>query len=60
MCTIDSECPILLPDGQVLIDESHSLPVDAQTSLPLDDAAALDQMLPPTDPLGTVYHVCST
>src|SRR5215472_828233 len=59
-CTIDSEWPILLPGGHVLIVGSHSLPVDTQTSLPLAVAAALDQMLPPSDPLGTVCQVCST
>ena len=39
---------------------SHSLPVDTQRSLPVDEAATLDQTLPPIDPAGTVYQVCST
>ncbi len=39
---------------------SHSLPVDTQTPPPLEVAAALDQMLPPSDPLGTVCQVRST
>ena len=39
---------------------SHSFPVDTQTSLPVDETATLDQMLPPTDPAGTVCQVCST
>ena len=59
-CTIDSECPILLPAGHVLIVGSHSLPVDTHTSVPADEAATLDQTLPPIDPAGTVYQVCST
>src|SRR5712692_5367756 len=59
-CTIDRECPILLPAGQVLIVGSHSLPVDTHRSLPLDDAATLDQTPPPIDPAGTAYQVCST
>src|SRR5712671_6866517 len=57
---IDRECPILLPAGQVLIVGSHSLPVDTHTSLPVDDAAALDQTLPPIDPADTECQVCST
>ena len=59
-CTIDRAWPILLPGGQVSIVGSHSLPVDTHISLPLRVAAALDQMLPPTDPRGTVCQVCST
>ena len=39
---------------------SHSFPVDTHTSLPVDETAALDQTLPPIDPAGTVYQVCST
>src|ERR1700722_9765887 len=59
-CTMDSEFPILLPDGQVCTVGSHSFPVDTHTSLPVDEAATLDQTLPPIDPLGTVYQVCNT
>src|SRR5262245_19194621 len=59
-CTMDSELPILLPAGQVFTAGSHSFPVDTQTSLPVDEAATLVQMLPPIDPAGPVYQVCST
>src|SRR5258708_13813983 len=59
-CTMDSECPILLPAGQVLMVGSHSLPVDTQTSLPVDETATLDQTLPAMDPAGIVCQVCST
>ena len=51
---------LTLPEGQVLIVGSHSLPVDTHTSLPFDDAATLDQTLPPIDPAGTVCQVFST
>src|SRR5262245_25440439 len=59
-CTMDSECPILLPGGQVFTVGSHSFPVAAHTSLPVDVATMLVQTVPPTDPLGTVNQVCST
>src|SRR6185312_4049923 len=59
-CTIDRECPILLPAGQVFTVGSHSFPVDTQTSLSVDETVTLVQMLPPIDPAGTVYQVCST
>lgn len=59
-CTIDRECPILLPDGQVLIVGSHSLPVDTHRSLPVEEAVTVDHTLPPIDPAGTEYQVCST
>ena len=59
-CTIERELPIWSPAGQVSTVGSHSLPVATQRSLPLDDAATLDQMLPPTDPAGTVFQVFST
>jgi len=57
---MDSELPILLPAGQVFTVGSHSFPVDTQTSLPVDEAAMLDQTVPPIDPFGTVNQVCST
>ena len=57
---MDSEFPILLPAGHVSTVGSHSFPVDTHTSLPVDDAKMLVQMLPPIDPVGTVYQVCST
>src|SRR5262249_15928584 len=59
-CTMDKECPIWLPAGQVLIVGSHSLPVDTHRSLPFDVAATLDQTPPPIDPVGTENQVCST
>jgi len=50
----------LLPGGQVSATGKHSLPVDTHTSLPAGDTATLDQTLPPIDPAGTEYQVCST
>ena len=44
----------------VLLDKKERRLVDAHTSLPLGDAATLDQTLPPIDPAGTEYQVCST
>src|SRR5260370_32995339 len=59
-CTMDSECPILLPAGHVLIVGSHSFPVATHTSLSVDAAATLHQTLPPRDPAGTAYQAWRT
>src|SRR5689334_13100210 len=58
--TIDSASLVWLPAGQVFTSGSHSLPVATHRLVP-DPVAATDvHTLPPIEPSGTEYQVCST